>query len=102
LEEIAPSFFGYLHWNVDRRRLLRSLLFDNTVTGCTVIGNRALLELARPIPEGIPYHDWWVALVAASCGVVSTITEPTIVYRQHGRNQVGAGPRLGRKTLRDL
>jgi glycosyltransferase involved in cell wall biosynthesis len=101
LEEIAPSLFDHLYLNVNRRRQLRYLLFDNIVVGCALVGNRALLELARPIPDGIPYHDWWVALVAASCGVLSTVAEPTVLYRQHDRNQVGAGPRKGRKTLRD-
>ena len=65
------------------------------------MGNRALLDLVRPIPDGVSIHDWWLALVAASCGVIGTIAEPTILYRQHGRNQVGAGQQKGRSTLWD-
>jgi hypothetical protein len=101
LNQISPSLLDHLYLNASRRRRLDYLLFDNIVTGCALIGNRALLDLTRPIPAGIPYHDWWVALVAASCGVVSTVAEPTVLYRQHDGNLVGAGRRRGRKTLRD-
>lgn len=98
---ISPSLFE--HWKikpgVDRQ--LDRLICNNVVVGCALLGNRALLELARPVPDGIPFHDWWVALVAASCGVIGTVAEPTILYRQHGRNQIGAGPRKGRSTLWD-
>jgi len=101
LKEISSSLFSHLRLNVNQRRRLHYLLFENIVTGCALVGNRALLELARPIPDGIPYHDWWLALVAVSCGAMSTVAEPTVLYRQHGRNQVGAGSRKRRKTLRD-
>ena len=101
LNKISASFFD--HTKIDRIKggRLDHLLFNNIVTGCASMGNRALLELVRPIPDGVPMHDWWLALVAASCGVVGTIAEPTILYRQHGRNQVGAGPRRARSTLWD-
>src|SRR5665213_2546839 len=84
--------------NADLRkgRRLDHLIFYNIVTGCSLMGNRSLLELARPIPTGIDVHDWWLALVAASCGVLSTIPEPTVLYRQHGGNLIGAGPQKHR------
>ncbi len=98
---IAPSLFHYWHLNVRRGRRLRELLFNNIVTGCALLGNRALLEAAVPIPEAIQWHDWWVSLIAASCGVVSTVAESTVLYRQHGRNQVGAGQQKGHSSLWD-
>ena len=101
LNEISASFFDHSKIDVSKGGRLDYLLFNNIVTGCASMGNRALLDLVRPIPDGVPMHDWWLALVAASCGVVGTIAEPTVFYRQHGRNQVGAGPRRARSTLWD-
>uniref|UniRef100_A0A7C2GJC1 Uncharacterized protein n=1 Tax=Thermus islandicus TaxID=540988 RepID=A0A7C2GJC1_9DEIN len=35
-------------------------------------------------------HDWWLALVAAAFGRIVPLGEPTVLYRQHGSNAVGA------------
>ena len=101
LNEIARSFFGYSHINLGTAERLDHMVINNIVQGCASMGNRALLELGRPIPDGVPFHDWWMALVAASCGVLKTIPEPTILWRQHGRNQVGAGRLQRSATLWD-
>jgi hypothetical protein len=89
LQEISRSFFKYTGINTANAGRLDRLIINNTVAGCSSMGNRALLKLACPIPGSLPYHDWWLALVATSCGVLRTIAEPTILYRQHGQNQVG-------------
>jgi hypothetical protein len=52
--------------------------------------NRALLDLALPFPPGISIHDWWLALIAAAAGDVVTLDEPTVRYRMHGANVIGA------------
>lgn len=99
LHEISDSFFRYSNVVPGHSERLDRMIINNVVQGCASAGNRALLELARPVPEGAPYHDWWVALVAASCGVLHTIGEPTMLWRQHGRNQVGAGHHRSGNTL---
>lgn len=66
------------------------LLVQNVVTGCTVMINRSLINLLRPYSIGIIEHDWWLALLAASFGKVAYVSKPTILYRQHGKNAVGA------------
>ena len=76
------------------------LLRHNLVTGCTVTCNRALLEQARPFPERLIMHDWWLALVAATVGEIRLLDEPTVRYRQHGSNQVGASPLVSLVGLR--
>lgn len=35
-------------------------------------------------------HDWWAALIAVQFGRTAFIDEPTILYRQHGDNSLGA------------
>ncbi len=66
------------------------LLTQNVAPGCTMIVNRALLDLALPIPQEVAMHDWWLIQVASLFGRIGYIDEPTIAYRQHGSNQVGA------------
>jgi len=52
--------------------------------------NRTLKELAVPIPCHAIMHDWWLALVCAAFGISCGVAEQTVLYRQHGRNHVGA------------
>jgi glycosyltransferase involved in cell wall biosynthesis len=104
LRVLAPSMDAYQRLGADRRHALRQLLVQNTVTGCTAGVNRALLDRALPVPEDAIMHDWWMALVAASCGRVAYVPEATIDYRQHGSNALGAR-RYGlamRKTRAEL
>ena len=51
--------------------------------------NRALVDLLGETGPDIRYHDWWMALIASAFGTVRFIKAPTIMYRQHGTNQVG-------------
>lgn len=77
----------------ERVHTLRFLLPQNVVTGCTVLCNRALLDLARDMPAGAFMHDRWMALVACIFGHVAAVHQPTVLYRQHSSNTVGAGAR---------
>ena len=97
---ISSSFWHYEHINPQRNKL-GNLLMQNTVTGCTMLFNRRLAQLARPIPKEAIMHDWWMALVASAFGVVGVIDEPYISYRQHGRNDTGAKAYSWKKIVRD-
>jgi hypothetical protein len=66
------------------------LVLTNVVTGCTVLLNRALLKQALPIPAEALMHDWWLALVASRFGEIAFLPDPTVQYRQHGANVLGA------------
>lgn len=74
----------------DEESLLPCLMVQNFVTGCTMVINRALKEKALPFPRDIIMHDYWLALVAAMSGRIGFVNAPTILYRQHGSNTVGA------------
>lgn len=89
LEVLAPSFWEYVKLN-PKNNTLNRLIVQNVVTGCTMLMNRALLELSKNIPKEAVMHDWWIALVAAAFGKIAFLDEATIYYRQHGKNQVGA------------
>lgn len=93
LHTIHPSFWTYqgLRSRVFQPPTsLNRLLLQNVVTGCTVMFNRELLKLALPMPRDIVMHDWWIALVASSFGVIHSINQQTIRYRQHNANLLGA------------
>ncbi|HYZ64463.1 MAG TPA: glycosyltransferase [Acetobacteraceae bacterium] len=67
-------------------------LAQNIATGCTVVLNpqaAQLLALSRPPSNSL--HDWWSYLVVAAAGgrIVADPT-PTVLYRQHQGNLVGA------------
>jgi len=94
------------YWQTQRldptRTELRDLLLTNVVTGCTVLANRALLREALPIPPQALMHDWWLALIAAARGAIGVVPEPTLLYRQHSHNVLGAsglGWRYWRRRL---
>ena len=90
LGEIAPSFLKYSRLD-GHQTGIEQLLVQNVVTGCTVMVNQTLAELAGDtLPEACLMHDWWLALLASACGHVGFLNEPTIDYRQHGSNTVGA------------
>ena len=89
LQPLAPS---YRQWaDIDFSRLdFRFQLVQATATGCTMMYNRALAEYFTRLPRFFIMHDWWVMLTAAAFGHIGQIAEPTILYRQHRENTVGA------------
>ena len=89
LEVISPSLIRYAHIDPARNDLI-SLLTANVATGCATIVNRSLYERARPVPREAMMHDHWLALVAAALGAIAYVDQPTILYRQHGGNAIGA------------
>ena len=54
--------------------------------------NRILRNKALELDEihNIFMHDWWISLIAAATGKLIFLNQPTILYRQHGNNSVGA------------
>ncbi len=88
---LQPSFFRHQGWNPQAVQLSR-LLVQNNVTGCTVLMNRPLRELAlaHGSPADMYMHDWFLALTAAAFGHVVCVPHPLVQYRQHGDNEMGA------------
>jgi glycosyltransferase involved in cell wall biosynthesis len=90
LHPIHASFWQYSGISPDLGKTLNRLLVQNVVTGCTTMINRSLANHVFSIPNEALMHDWWIALIAASFGQINFIPEPTICYRQHGKNTLGA------------
>lgn len=82
-----------------RRALKLTVLPDNyiyrlcqsQVTGCTMILNRAAVDLLQnfPPPNRKIIHDHWYSIILSIFGNVKYLDKQTILYRQHSNNQVG-------------
>ncbi len=88
LRLIAKSMFK--RQNLDNRRdKLNNLLVQNIVTGCTIMVNRALLDMVNDVPKEAIMHDRWLALIACAFGKIGFVNQSTVLYRQHESNEVG-------------
>lgn len=94
LNIISNSFFEFQRLNQEKVTL-PALLVQNYITGCTVMINRSLKKICGDIPQNCIMHDWWLALVAQLFGKIVCVNEPTLFYRQHKDNQVGAKASYG-------
>ncbi|RNI28029.1 glycosyltransferase family 2 protein [Rufibacter immobilis] len=89
LKHLHPSYWKYMKLNPDNVKLNR-VLVENVVTGCTVLMNRATVQLAIPIAPEAMMHDAWLLMTASCFGKVDYLSTPTVLYRQHAANVVGA------------
>ena len=91
LNVISESFWNFKKLDPEKGSKIGTALCHNVVTGCTVMFNKALKDNIKDIPEKTIMHDWWLNLLAISLGKVLYINTPTILYRQHSNNTLGAG-----------
>ncbi len=77
------------------------ILQRNFVTGATCALRRRLVVGSLPVPAGWS-HDEWLAVHASLRKGLDMLAEPTIDYRQHGNNQIGASRRGFLQRLRHL
>lgn len=91
LNLLSDSLFKYQKMNFKKDKL-NNLLVQNIVTGCTMMSNKNLIELFNLIndSDGIIMYDWYLGLLASAFGKIGFVNKPTILYRQHQGNQVGA------------
>lgn len=99
LNVISRSFFNYQ--KLPKAVKLNQLLVQNSVTGCTVMINRALRDYLKVAEDAdkIVMHDYFAALIAEVFGKIIFIDRPLMKYRQHGDNSVGASKATSFKYL---
>lgn len=86
---IHNSFWTYS--GINRNPDFYSLFLENSVTGCTMLMNKVVLNYLKKMDgKKIIQHDWCIALICAAEGRLVKITTPLVNYRQHERNVVGA------------
>lgn len=95
LGTINTSMFQ--HMNFQPTTTTDMLLTQNVITGNTVGINRPLRDLIvnyfRMNSKKILMHDGWLGLIASIYGEVFFLNKPTVQYRQHQNNVVGARKR---------
>jgi len=83
LNPITGSWWHYSKTRSSWALSVRHTICQNTVPGCAMMLNRALLRRALPIPLEVAMHDWWILLVALASGKVLDVAEPLVLYRRH-------------------
>lgn len=83
--------------------LLGNALVQNMVSGHSAVLNPAGVALARSVavPDGVPFHDWWLSQLVLACGGRLLIDDAVVLdYRQHGSNTLGAPAGLAAQLYR--
>ncbi len=83
---LHDSFLRQNRLPYQSHRPLATLLGRCFVLGCASAVNRALLQLALPLPPSLVSHDWWLALCAAAAGQIACLDAPLLDYRRHAAN----------------
>jgi glycosyltransferase involved in cell wall biosynthesis len=77
-----------------RRGVVRNLV-KNSFIGCCMAFRRDLRDRVLPFPAGVPWHDWYIGLVAEALGRVERDSTVTLLYRRHGANASPTGGKSG-------
>lgn len=80
---VAPSFMAL---RGGFRGGLVSTLIKNRYLGCAMAFRRQLLDVALPIPSGVPMHDMWLGAVSGLVGRTVYVDRPLMQYRRHSGN----------------
>ena len=93
LNVLSDSFMKLSRFDTQAGVTFSRLIIQNIVVGCTMAGNRRLIErsglLNDELIESVVMHDWWLALTACVHGELIYVSDKTILYRQHGNNHIG-------------
>lgn len=93
LNTINESFWKYSRLLPDHVTF-KELALCSSVNGCTMLFNHKAREVALPHVVHATMHDMLVAQsTAANDGIISAVKVPTVLYRQHVDNVVGAHER---------
>ena len=70
----------------NNEHLLRLLVMDNIFQGAAMMFNKKIMDIAMPFPNGIEYHDIWLALCSMALNKFVYIPIVIIKYRMHSAN----------------
>lgn len=92
LNLIHPSLATLQKLDHDHKITLKKLLLYCPALGCTLMMNKPLVKLICDLPHhGHSLNpDKWALMLAYLSGSITYLPEPTVKYRQHSSNTVGA------------
>ena len=103
LEYVDQNLSHLKYSRVPRILGLENAAVENIATGCTVgITRRVRDEVLAGKPYDFIMHDWWLCLYCSAFGKVIFDSEPSIKYRQHDSNTIGAATGLVQDFQRRL
>lgn len=70
-------------YNLVSGKCNKVFLFDNIVSGNTIMFRRELTEKILPIPPEFSFHDIWIVFIASTIGTITYTKEPMIFYRRY-------------------
>lgn len=85
-DEVVAQSFWKRQKIYPKQISLKSLLYGNIVTGCSIMINYAMAKELLAIESCQYLHDEWLALIAYSFGKVQFVDEQLVLYRQHEQN----------------
>ena len=104
LNIIHNSFWKFSGLRPDLLKTFPYLCCCNGVNGCTILMNSSArsLILDKLVEQKAIIHDIFAALaVSYHNGVIDYIEEPTVLYRQHSSNVVGALQYKGLASIKE-
>jgi Glycosyl transferase family 2 len=81
-------------------RFRAAMLIGNSATASSIMMRASLGSAIAPIPDDMPFNDWWFKVRAAQVSEIAYLPEPRTLYRHHGAN-MGLGA-SGEDRLREL
>jgi len=69
--------------NLVKGKCNKAFLFNNCVSGNTLMFKQELTKDILPIPEQVSFHDEWIAFVASTIGTITYTNESYTYYRRY-------------------
>jgi glycosyltransferase involved in cell wall biosynthesis len=92
----SGSFWKYSGIKPSLLKTFEYLAVTNCITGCTMVINDKAKIVALPACRNATMHDAWIALCVSNAkGIIDYVTQPTVFYRQHDCNAIGARKQYG-------
>lgn len=99
---LRPSRFAWLDIVRQRGSAFGAIMGSagNIAVNSTIMFRAELIERIFPIPEQMPFQDWWIVAWASAVSAIDCVEGATVGYRFHGANDSlgGTGPRRLRAT----
>jgi glycosyltransferase involved in cell wall biosynthesis len=90
LDILNESFFKFQNIATHLDHDKYYVLYKNPAAGCTIMINSAARQAVQPTGSKSIMHDWWIVIGCLTVGNIACLATPTILYRQHKNNLLGA------------
>lgn len=86
LNVLSDSYWESVNTDPEKFKTFNRTGICSCVSGATMLFNHHVKGLSYPVPIHAPFFDQWMALKVVKVGIIATIHESTMSYRQIGTN----------------